>query len=101
MRYAPLFAIALFSLAACADAPITAADIQGDGQLRERPNREQSVLAASETRRPQPQKAQTLAVTGVLAAQHEGALEDATRFSTEFEAIHLHLRANEIERPVP
>ena len=87
--------------AACADAPITAGDLQADGQLRERPNSQQSVHAASERTRPQAQKAERLRVTGLLAGQAEGPLEDRTRFSVEGEAIYLHLRADGLSQPRP
>lgn len=87
------------SSAACADAPITAADLQSDGQLRE--GSQQSVLAASAANRPAVQQAEQLQVTGVVAAESEGPLEDATRFSVDSEAIHLHLRAEDLQSPRP
>jgi hypothetical protein len=40
-------------------------------------------------------------VTGLLAAQADGPLEDATRFSLESEAIYLHLRADDLAEPRP
>ncbi len=97
----PAAAALVFSVA-CADAPITAADIQADGQLRPSaaPQGSQSVLAASE-QQPKAQRAEHLRVTGLLAGQAEGALADATRFSSEGEAIYLHLRADELSEPRP
>lgn len=93
---------ALASLAACADAPITAADLQADGQLREQAaSSQQSIHAASETTRPRVQTAEQLRVTGLLAPQANGALEDAMRFSLEAEAIYLHLRADGLDQPRP
>jgi len=94
-------ALALFSTVACADAPITAADLQADGQLRQRTSSQQSVHASSETNRPKAQRAEHLQVTGLLAAQADGPLEDANRFSVEGEAIYLHLRADGLSEPRP
>ncbi|KIG18288.1 hypothetical protein DB30_01397 [Enhygromyxa salina] len=88
--------------AACADAPITAGDLQADGQLRAQPaDSQQSVHAASETNRPKAQVAERLQVTGLVAAQAEGALEDATRFALDSESIYLHLRADGLTQPRP
>jgi len=93
---------ALVLTAACADAPITAADLQADGQLRAEPaSSQQSVLAATETNRPKARKAEQLRVTGLVAPQAEGALEDATRFSLASEAIYLHLRADGLSKARP
>ena len=100
MRNSPLAVVALLFSAACADAPITAADIQANGQLREAPASQQSVHAASVVE-PQAQRAEHLRVTGLLAAQADGPLEDATRFSLESEAIYLHLRADDLSEPRP
>lgn len=87
----------------CADAPITAADLQDDGQLREQVDR-QSVHAASSIHQPTAQVAQIaehLRVTGLVAAEADGPLEDATRFSLDSVAIHLHLRADGLDEPRP
>jgi hypothetical protein len=100
VRILPLAAIALVLTAACADAPITAADIQADGQLRSSSPSQQSVHAASE-REPKAQRAEHLRVTGLLAAQADGPLEDATRFSSASEAIYLHLRPDDLSEPRP
>ena len=97
-----LFVAALALTAACADAPITAADLQADGQLREiAPSSQQSIHAASRTNQPAAQKAEHLRVTGLVAAQGDGPLEDANRFSLESEAIYLHLRADGLDAPRP
>ncbi|WP_146658185.1 hypothetical protein [Enhygromyxa salina] len=105
MRTSFLAAAIVFSgvfTAACADAPITAGDLQADGQLRAQPaDSQQSVHAASETNRPKAQVAERLQVTGLVAAQAEGALEDATRFALDSESIYLHLRADGLTQPRP
>ena len=102
MRTILVIAPLVLALAAgCADAPITAADLQADGQLRAQTNSQQSVLAASETNQPKAQVAEHLQVMGMLASQAEGALEDATRFSLEAEAVYLHLRADDLAQPRP
>lgn len=87
--------------AGCADAPITAADLQDDGQLREQPGQQQSVHAAASSHQPKAQVAEHLRVTGLVASVAEGPLEDATRFSLDSEAIHLHLRADGLDEPRP
>lgn len=98
-----LFAVALLlATAACADAPITAADLQADGQLRESADQQQqSIHAASKANQPKAGVAERLRVTGLLAAQSEGPLEDTTRFSLDAEGIHLHLRADGLSEPRP
>jgi hypothetical protein len=40
-------------------------------------------------------------VAAVLAAQAEGALEDAAEFSRDVGAVHLHLRADSLMEPRP
>jgi hypothetical protein len=86
--------------AGCADAPITAADLQDDGQLRVQADQQQSVHASS-SHRPKAQLAEHLRVTGLVAAEAQGPLEDATRFSLDSPAIHLHLRADGLDEPRP
>jgi hypothetical protein len=106
VRY-PLLAAALASLmvltAGCADAPITAADLQDDGQLREQADLQQIVHASSvHSPKVRPtQVAEHLRVTGLVATEAEGPLEDATRFSLDSVAIHLHLRADGLDEPRP
>lgn len=99
MRNSLIAAAALLLIAACADAPITAADIQADGQLRQSSS-QQSVHATSEPE-PKAQRAEHLRVTGLLAGEADGPLEDATRFSVDNEAIYLHLRADDLSEPRP
>ena len=87
----PLFLLA--SLAgACADAPITNAQLQDDGQLV--PGSHSVALFAAETAVAR-QQASAIRVAGVLASQDEGALEDRAHFSERGDkAVHLHLRAD-------
>jgi hypothetical protein len=82
-------------LPACVDAPITEAHIAPDGQLRT--GLEQSAFSA----RPQLVTGQAVQVAAVLAAQAEGALEDAAEFSRDVGAVHLHLRADSLMEPRP
>lgn len=89
----------IIATAGCADAPITPAQVQANGQLR-------AGLQQSEfqnlDRAPARQTAQTLQLTAVLAAQAEGALEDSNHFSAGDEAtVFLHLRADKLEEPRP
>jgi hypothetical protein len=99
VRIPPIAVTALLLTAACADAPITAADIQADGQLRQTATAsQQSVHAATE---PKAQRAEHLRVTGLLATAADGPLEDAARFSLDSEAIYLHLRADGLGEPRP
>jgi hypothetical protein len=102
VRTSLIVAALLLSTAACADAPITAADLQADGQLREQASVPQ--LQSSHALRDaqsQARVAERLLVTGLLAAQAEGPLEDTTRFSLDSEGIHLHLRADGLSEPRP
>jgi hypothetical protein len=102
VRTTLIAAAALVFSVACADAPITAADLQADGQLRQTSaQQQQSIHAASESHQPKAQQAERLRVTGLLAAQAEGPLEDATRFSLDSEGIYLHLRADDLSEPRP
>jgi hypothetical protein len=87
----------LLATTACADAPITAADLQSNGELLQGTQNVHSTANRAEPT----QRAEYLHVTGLLAAQADGPLEDATRFSAEVEAIHLHLRADDISEPRP
>jgi hypothetical protein len=101
VRTLPIAAIALLLSVACADAPITAADIQADGQLRQLVSTSQQSVHAASEREPKAQRAEHLRVTGLLATAADGPLEDATRFSLEGEAIYLHLRADGLSEPRP
>ncbi|RPI40960.1 MAG: hypothetical protein EHM59_21220 [Betaproteobacteria bacterium] len=97
---APLALAFGLACSACADAPITPAQIQADGSLR-------SGLQQSEFQAPERptarQTAQTLQLTAVIAPQAEGALEDTHRFvlpSGQPEAVaFLHLRADRLQEP--
>jgi hypothetical protein len=91
-----MLGFALFA-AACVDAPITAADLQSNGELLQGTQNVHSTAQRPDVT----QRAEHLQLTGLLAAQAEGPLEDATRFSEEVEAIHLHLRADDISEPRP
>jgi hypothetical protein len=87
------------ALAACADAPITPAHLEDDGQLRE--GLQQSAFRTSD-RAPQLQTAQALRLTAVLATQSSGALEDSNRFIADADAsVFLHVRADQLEEPRP
>jgi hypothetical protein len=86
--------------AGCADAPITAADLQDDGQLRAQAEGVHASSVHQPKARPT-QVAEHLRVTGLVAAEAEGRLEDATRFSLDSPAIHLHLRADGLDEPRP
>jgi hypothetical protein len=86
----------------CADAPITADDLQDDGQLREQVDQQRALASSSIHHSPaQAQIAEHLRVTGLVAAEADGPLEDATRFSLDSVAIHLHLRADGLDEPRP
>lgn len=86
----------------CADAPITADDLQDDGQLREQVDQQRALASSSIHHSPaRAQIAEHLRVTGLVAAEAEGPLEDATRFSLDSVAIHLHLRADGLDEPRP
>lgn len=102
VRTSLIAAAAILFIAGCADAPITAADILADGQLRRSSVlHEQNIHAASEANRPKAQLAERLRVTGILATQADGPLEDMTRFPLDSEAIYLHLRADDLSEPRP
>lgn len=92
-------ALLVLALGACADAPITAADLQSNGELRQGTQHVHALDVTAATQ--QAQLATHQSVTGVIAAQADGPLEDATRFSDEMPAIHLHLRAEDIAEPRP
>lgn len=89
-----LFALALL-FPACVDAPITEAHIAPDGHLWTQ--LEQSSFSA----RARPAMGQAVQVAAVLAAQPEGALEDAAEFPASAGAVHLHLRADSLMEPRP
>ncbi len=96
LRIVPVALVVLLG-SACADAPITADQLERDGQLRS-PTLKQSAFSAQERVTTQ----QAAQISAVLAAEASGPLEDASRFSTDVGEINLHLRADGIEgeRPV-
>lgn len=96
LRIIPVALLAVVA-SACADAPITADQLERDGQLRS-PSLRQSAFSAQE--RVTTQRAAQ--ISAVLAAEASGPLEDANRFPTTVGEVNLHLRADGIdgERPV-
>ncbi len=93
------FSALVVSMSACADAPITSAHVQANGQLRQ--DLQQSEFRTPE-RVPTAQTAENLQLTAVLATQAEGALEDTNRFLAADEpTAFLHLRADRLEEPRP
>jgi hypothetical protein len=97
---APLLSCLFVALAACADAPITADQLEADGVLRGAP-RQQSDQSAFSVPKGAVQRASVVALSSVLATQQEGALEDRDHFDASVGAIHLHVRADGIESPRP
>jgi hypothetical protein len=77
-------------VAGCADAPVTADQIQEDGTLRASQGLAQSSFSA-QTAVPAVQTATQ--ISAILAAQSGGAIDDAARFSADVGTVHLHLRA--------
>lgn len=94
---APLLTV-LF-VVACADAPITADQLEADGVLRGAPR--QPDQAAFSAHRGEMRQASIVALSSVLAVQNAGALEDRDHFDANVGAIHLHVRADGIESPRP
>ena len=82
--------------ASCADAPIEAENLRPDGQLRPSAYQQAGFVAAEA-----PRAQRAVAVSAVLAAQPHGPLEDALSFPADVGAVHLHLRADGLERPRP
>lgn len=94
-RTLPLLALAALFASACVDAPITPAQVSSDGQLH--------VESALNT--PTAQQTRTAAapqVSGLLAVEHEGPVEDLSAFPAETSEVHLHIRADGLteSRPV-
>ncbi|MEM9462458.1 MAG: hypothetical protein AAGF11_50385 [Myxococcota bacterium] len=96
-RLVPL-ALAAVLVPACVDAPITPDQLESNGQLRA-PALEQSAFSAQE--RAITQQAAQARISAVLAAEAEGPLSDANRFSADVGQINLHLRADGIDGPRP
>ncbi|TPV93891.1 MAG: hypothetical protein B7733_18155 [Myxococcales bacterium FL481] len=94
MRPALFLAPAFLLLAACVDAPITAAHLAPDGQLRDSLSQDALIDARVEG------TAERLEITGVLAVQDAGALEDTALFDRKSDAtaVHLHLRVDNLSR---
>lgn len=81
------------TLAGCVDAPITPDQLEADGQLRAASLGHSAFSAAPRTS-PAMQAAR---ISAVLAAQQDGPLEDASSFSADVGAVHLHLRADGLD----
>jgi hypothetical protein len=90
---------ALLLASGCADAPITASQVEQDGRLRAQ--QDPSVALFSVQQRPAVREAQPIAVAAVLASEAEGALEDRTQFTVKDEVIHLHLRVDGLNEAWP
>ena len=99
------FGFGLLIVTGCADAPVTPAQVADDGQLRPIYAAQSLVNVAPA---PAPLQAQNLQLTVVLADTPSGALEDTTTFlyeeprrGEEPKAVHLHLRADNLDAPRP
>jgi hypothetical protein len=90
-----ILALAAVLVPACVDAPITADQLESNGQLRD-PALEQSAFSAQE--RSTQRAAQ---ISAVLAAQAAGPLNDAVSFPANVGQVNLHLRADGIDGPRP
>ena len=91
--------LAMLATTGCADAPITASQVEQDGRLRA--HEDPSLALFSAQQRPAVGEAQPIQVAAVLASQAEGALEDRTEFSEKDDAIHLHLRVDGLNEAWP
>jgi hypothetical protein len=76
-------------LAGCADVPITAEQVESNGQLRPA-----SVSVFDAAAAPATGTALPIQLTSVLAQEAEGALEDRATFGIEAGEVHLHLRTD-------
>jgi hypothetical protein len=94
-RKALIFA-PLWGVLSCVDAPITPDQLEADGKLKAAPH-EQAAFSARDRLVPQ----QAVRLSAVLAAQSEGALEDASAFAANVGAVHLHLRVDGAFAPRP
>lgn len=81
---------------ACVDAPITADQLESNGQLRDT-SLEQSAFSAQDHSTTQ----RAAQISAVLAAEADGPLEDAARFPADVGQVNLHLRADGIDGPRP
>jgi hypothetical protein len=84
-----LLLVPIVGTLACVDAPITRDQLEANGRLRPATH-EQAAFSARERLVPQ----QAVHLSAVLAAQSEGALEDASSFAADVGAVHLHLRVD-------
>lgn len=91
-----LLLVPVVGVLACVDAPITRDQLEADGRLRPATH-EQAAFSARERLVPQ----QAVHLSAVLAAQSEGALEDASSFAADVGAVHLHLRVDGVFAPRP
>ncbi len=94
----PLLIIALSGLlSACVDAPLQPAHLAADGQLHGLMPMEHAIPASASTT---PRR--VVSFNAVVAAQKQGALEDAVVFPHEIGEVHLHVRADGLDsvRPV-
>ena len=94
-RLAPL-ALAAVLVAACVDAPITADQLESNGQLRD-PALEQSAFSAQGRSRTE----RAAQISAVLAAEATSPLADAVSFPADVGQVNLHLRADGIDGPRP
>jgi hypothetical protein len=89
-------ALAAVLVPACVDAPITADQLESNGQLRDAAL-EQSAFSAqgwSTTQR-------AARISAVLAAEATSPLNDAVSFPADVGQVNLHLRADGIDGPRP
>jgi len=83
----------LLCVAACADTPIAAEQVQADGTLtQEVPTAAQMVAAAVDAT--MHAQARPVQLASVLATASQGALQDAARFPADVGKVHLHVRAD-------
>lgn len=84
-------------LSACVDAPLQPAHLAADGQLHGLMPMEHAIPTTSSTT---PRR--VVSFNAVVAAQKQGALEDAVVFPKDVGEIHLHVRADGLDsvRPV-
>jgi hypothetical protein len=90
--------VAALTTFGCADAPITASQVEHDGRLRAQDG---SAALFSAQPRVAVQEAQPIQVATVLASQAEGALEDRTTFTEKDGSVHLHLRVDGLNEAWP
>jgi hypothetical protein len=91
-----ILALAAVLVPACVDAPITADQLESNGQLRD-PAMEQSAFSAQDRSTTQ----RAAQISAVLAAQASSPLHDAVSFPADVGQVNLHLRADGIDGPRP